>query len=275
MSSFPLSFHQTFAPEKEAIAQLVQFASIQNNKFFTKEEISEQTSIPTGKSSGKVIPHINYADAMGLINVEKDGGKYRLSLTPLGLTVSKEDPYLIEELTSLLCHYNLSSLSSKAKLWSYIYNTVIKSLGREITNATLKTSLEKFFNTKEINITPFRTCYLEGKCFGDLYLLTVEGDKYKFRPHRIERSYKYLYGYLLLRDWEKLIPNQSEITYDMLVNDLGYGNPFIWDEFNVNESLEMLHEERVITINRQLSPITLIRQKSSNSILSLLYSLLI
>ncbi|MCM3364236.1 DUF4007 family protein [Niallia sp. Sow4_A1] len=275
--SLPLNFHQTFAPEKEAIAQLVQFASIHNNNnnYFTKEEISQNTSIPTGKRSGKVVPHINYAEAMGLIAVEKDGSKYRIKLTPLGKIVCEEDPYLIEELSNVLCHYNLSRLNSRAKMWSFIFNQVVKNQGMEITNNSLKSALNKFFKVKDVNITPFRTCYTEDRCFGDLNLLEIVEGKYIFKSHHVDRSYKYLYGYLLLSNWEIVLPNQTEVTYDTLVNELGFGNPFIWDDTSLDESLEILQEERLIIINLQLTPVTYIRQVSSKSLLSKIYSLLI
>jgi hypothetical protein len=273
--NFPLNFHQTFAPEKEAIAQLVQFASIHNNNYFTKEEISQQTSIPTGKSSGKVVPHINYADAMGLLIVEKDRSKYRIALTPLGEIVSEEDPYLIEELTNFLCHYNLSSLNSKVEMWSFIFNQIIKNQGLELTNSLLKSALSRYFEVSDVNISPFRTCYTADRCFGDLDLLQIDDDRYLFKTHRVDRSFKFLYGYLLLSNWENLLPNQSEITYDTLVNDLGFGNPFIWDEASLDEALEILQEERFIFINRQLTPVTYIRQISSKSLLTKIYSLLI
>ena len=37
----------------------------------TKEEISCLTGIPTGKTSGKVIPHTRYAAYMGFIEYQK------------------------------------------------------------------------------------------------------------------------------------------------------------------------------------------------------------
>ncbi|NMD72295.1 DUF4007 family protein [Bacillus sp. DNRA2] len=272
---FPLNFHQSFAPEKEAIAQIVQFASNNFNDFYTKEEISQLTSIPTGKRSGKVVPHINYANAMGLICVKKDGATFKISLTPLGQVVSEEDPYFIEELTNYLCHCNLSSITSKAEMWSYIYNVVIKTYGLVLTNNSLKSTLNKYFDGKDVNITPFRTCYIEDRCFGDLKLLEILEEKYIFKSHKVNKSYKFLYGYLLLSNWEQLLPNQSEITHNNLINEIGFGNPFLWDEASINETLEILREERVIVINRQLSPVTYIKRISSKSLLSKIYSLLI
>lgn len=41
----------------------------------SKEEISEKTGIPTGKTSGKVVPHILYAQYMGLTTYTLTKGK--------------------------------------------------------------------------------------------------------------------------------------------------------------------------------------------------------
>lgn len=273
--NFPLSFHQTFAPEKEATAQLVQFAFNYSDKYFTKEEISSLTTIPTGEKSGKVIPHIYYANSMGLIEFEKDNSKFKISLTPLGELVSKEDPYLIETLTHLLCHYNLASLDSKALLWSFIFNQLIKNQGLLIKNDSIKKAVNRNFKVSSVNITPFRTCYIEERCLGNLNLLEIGIDEFIFKEHKIDRTLRYLYGYLLLTKWESLMPDQSEITYNILINGLGFGGPFIWDDNNLNEVLDILQEERIIVINRQLFPVTYIKQVTSESLLNKIYSLLI
>jgi hypothetical protein len=273
--TFPLNFHQTFAPEIEAIAHLVQFASVDNNEYHTKEEISSYTTIPTGKSSGKVVPHINYAEAMGLISVIKDGSRYNISLTSLGKIVTEEDPYLIEKLTHLICHYNLSRVNSKTEMWSFIFNQVIKSLGMELLNNTLVGNLNRYFKVNDVNTGPFRTCYTADKCFKDINLLEIIDDKYFFQSHQVDRTYKYLYGYLLLSSWENTIPNQTEITYNTLVDEVGFGNPFLWDEKSLYEVLEILEEEKILVINRQLSPVTFIKQTSSNFLIIKIYSLLI
>lgn len=271
--NYSLNFHQTFAPEKEAIAQLVQFAS-RNNGFLSKEEISALTAIPTGERSGKVVPHILYAEAMGLIKVNKEDSNFSLELTTLGEVVNSEDPFLIEDLTNWLCHYNLSSTESPAAMWSFIFNSIIKSSGLEFTHQSLINALTRKFDTNKINVTPFRTCYSAEKSFGNLNILDIEEDKYIFKQHRINRAFRYLYAYLLISKWEKWLPNQSEITFGDLM-EIGFGAPFLWDEQCIMEVLEVFNEERFIIINRQLSPITLIKQVSSDLMLSKMYSFLI
>ncbi|MGF2616346.1 DUF4007 family protein [Rossellomorea vietnamensis] len=270
-----LNFHQTFAPEVEAIAQLVQFASTYKNEFYTKEEISQYTSIPTGKSSGKVVPHLGYAEAMGLVEVGRNGTKYKITHTSLGELVSEEDPYLIEGITNVLCHYNLSAINSKAEMWSFIFNQIIPNHGVELTNNSLKSSLIRSFEVNDINLSPFRTCYTAERSFGNLGMLEIDEEKYFFKSHKVDRTYKYLYGFLLASVWEKLVPEQSEITYETLSRELGFGVPFLWDEASLTEVLEILQEERILFINRQLTPVTYIKQVSSKYLLNKIYSLLI
>ena len=92
-----LNFHQTFRPEKQYIAAILELA--EDATVRTVKEISALTGIPNGERSGKVEPHIIYATYMGLITYEKKDGGYSLSRTPLGETVYVEDPGLQENLT--------------------------------------------------------------------------------------------------------------------------------------------------------------------------------
>lgn len=271
---FSLNFHQTFAPEKEAIAQLVQLAS-KTNDYLSKEEISAITTIPTGQRSGKVEPNILYCQAMGLINIHKKGATYSIRLTPLGEVIVREDPFFTETLTHWLCHYNLCTLNSPAVMWSYIFNTIIPSVGFEFDQQFLENALSKYFNVSNINTTPFRTCYTTEKSFGNLGILEIEKKKYLFRQHQPNRVFKYLYAYSLISGWEEVFPHQTELTYDHVRKDLGFGMPFLWDDFITMDVLDILQEERVILINRQLSPITLVKQASSKMLLGKIYSFLI
>jgi hypothetical protein len=48
----PLNFHKTFIPERRLIAALLEYAAL--NKQGDYQNISKETGIPMGKSSGKV-----------------------------------------------------------------------------------------------------------------------------------------------------------------------------------------------------------------------------
>ena len=60
-----LQFHETFQPQAEYISAVLELAC--NGYSGTKESISEQTGIPTGKQKGKVVPHLKYAQYMRLL----------------------------------------------------------------------------------------------------------------------------------------------------------------------------------------------------------------
>lgn len=59
-----VNFHKTFSPQDSYITKILELAK--ENFIGSKEEISEETGIPTGKTSGKVVPHILYTQYMGL-----------------------------------------------------------------------------------------------------------------------------------------------------------------------------------------------------------------
>ena len=154
-----LNFHQTFKPEKQYIAAILDIAG--DPDFRTIKEISMMTGIPTGESSGKVEPHIIYADYMGLINYEKKDGKYCLTRSFLGETVYMEDPGLQEKLTKLLCHAMIVRRENGAKLWSAIFRNVMPryktGIKRDLLIKELNAILDGNITTK--NIAPFFGSY--------------------------------------------------------------------------------------------------------------------
>ncbi|WP_374148831.1 DUF4007 family protein [Priestia megaterium] len=270
---YNLNFHQSFSPEREAIAQLVRLA-IQGSGFLTKEEISQITTIPTGESSGKVVPHINYADIMGLLNIENKGKSFKLSPTPLGEVIGAEDPYFVEPITMWACHYNLVAKNSKGLIWSYVFNEVAPQLGTSFSKEILPSVVNKNFEA-EVNLTPFRSSYLNDRSFATLKILCEIGGNYLFTPHKIDPSFKYLYAYQLLSSWEECMEDRTEVTIDDIKDTLYYGRPYLWEDRDILNVLELLQDERIIVLNRQLNPLTILRQESSRNLLTQIYSLLI
>jgi len=270
---FQMNFHQSFAPETEALAQLLRVAS-ENPGYLTKEEISEITMIPTGERSGKVVPHILYAQAMGLLYVEKKVGKFSLTLTKVGEVISEEDPYLIEDITKWLCHYELVHKKSPALLWSYVFNYFIPRIGLEFNQSALEKAALRNFDVVKINFSPFRSCFTAERNL-QIGIMEIIGEEYKMTPHLLNRNYRHFYGYMLLKNWENGLGNQTEITFDQVVEDLGYGKPFLWNEKVIMDVLELLQDEGILEINRQLSPITIIKQVPANYSLQKLYNYII
>lgn len=266
-----LSFHESFPVERKYLSELLRF-SVDQEGNHSKEEISTMTGIPTGAKSGKVVPHIKYSAYMGLISCAESKGMYHIKPTYIGEKIYNEDPFFVEELTILHCHYELVN---NAPLWSFIFTECIPNLGTRFQTDRITTLIHKKFNNHKVKLSPFRTCYTESKSLGDLNILEISNDIWEFRKHEVKRNYRYLYGYQLLKKWEDNFPLQSDISINLLTEDLDWGKPYIWSEETKMDVLDMLRDDGLITINRQLSPVSIIRNSTSDEVIGKIYSLLL
>ena len=106
------------------------------------------------------------------------------------------------------------------------------------------------------------------------YLSTDSKTTIAIAPQRIEQNYLYLYGYVLLHEWEAALPRTSEITADEL-NALACATVLGLTENQWFEVLEMLASHGICRINKQLSPFTLVRLADTQMIIPKLYTLLL
>ena len=263
-----LNFHQTFKPEKEYISVLLEQADEIDN--MDPQEISMLTGIPTGVRSGKVEPHIKYAEYMGLINVERRKNKYSLSKTTLGKLVCKEDPGLLEEVTILTLHCMLCRNEGGAELWNKMFTHVFPTFHNKVSLDTVMLELKKDFPTlTQKNFSPFVNSYLD--LFAPLNILNVQGNTYVLKPLSVTDICIYVYGYVLYTLWETAYPGEQEVTIDQ-INDCGFASLFGWDSQQEIHCLEKLQEKRIIRLNRQLVPITVFMLSTKDSIETKLYS---
>jgi hypothetical protein len=270
---YQLNFHQTFAPEMEAISRILSLAD-SDAGFLTKEEISEQTAIPTGKSSGKVEPHIYYAAAMRLITFEKVSGKYKCKMTALGKVVALEDSYLVENISKLILHAFLVDKHAPTTLWSYVFNEFIFKVMPVFNNELLQNSIERRF-AANVNLTPFRTCYSSDLSLGELGFLSLNDKEYTVNSHRVSKENVYVYGYVLLTKWEEILESRSEITFDEITETLFFGKQFLWENRQLQDVLDLMQDVGLIKVNAQLTPITIIKNQNASFCLNKMYSLLI
>lgn len=273
MNRVNLNFHQTFGPEREYIGRLLALAD--GHSAYSKEEIFERTGIPTGSSSGKVEPHIHYAVLMGLLTDEVTHGEHTLARTVLGEQVAQADPHLVEPISMMLCHYNMSSPPGGADLWCFLFNRVVPSLGLRLDTDTLRAVTSNEFRRQRVNLTPLRTCYTADKCLGALNLVSEEGKYWCFKGIPYQSDFRYGYAYTLLRTWDALLPERRELTLDEVQNVLGWDKPFLWSDRETHNILDSLCDLGLIAVNKQLTPITVIRNALQNSVITKLYSLLV
>ena len=270
ISRSQLKFHETFQPEWPYIARLLELA--EKNYSGSKFDISDITGIPTGKQKGKVEPHIKYAQFMDLICYEVKRGVYDLSLTRLGQEILLQDRYLHEKVTRWLCHYGMSRINIGAPQWSYIVNYGHSGFGQKNSSEWHLARANRMFGTNisfEEMFGVVKRSYMEG-CFSDLDYLNWENEL-KYVEHNENQELLLVYAYVLFDSWQKRLPERNEITLLDLEKELNFGNVFNLGDTEVDCVLTLLCDEGLLTVNRQLYPLTVIRTAEMEDIIPRLY----
>lgn len=272
-----LQFHETFQPEPGYLAKLLAMAS--ENYVGNKYEISEKTGIPTGKQKGKVEPHIKFSAYMGLINYTCEKGVYSLSLSPLGDEIYSQDPFLHEQLSRWLCHYNIVRREKGAPQWSFLANEIHPGFIQSVTSERVMEQFRKQFDgnlSYEEIFGVMRRSYLEG-FFKELEYLSIDETNKSLSFHEISvrDELMYVYAYAMMDSWEYILPEKTEITLFELLDSLSFGKIFGLADDTVNELIDDMSGEGIISVNRQLFPTTIIKTTSSNELIAQLYSRLL
>ena len=265
-----LTFHETFQPEWIYISKILELG-IEEFKG-TKFEISEKTGIPTGKTKGKVEPHIKYAAFMGLVEYELNKGIYSLEATPLGKEIFMQDKYLHENLTHWLCHYALSRETMGAHQWYYVIHE--GHTGFSVSNSPeyhLQRANRLFSSDISLNemFGVVRKAYTDG-CFSDLNYL-IWGEEVSFVEHFESPELVYAYAYVILDSWNQFEPGRSEIPVSDLNEVFGFNKIFNLNDEEFNNILDSLSSLGLLSINRMLYPATVIRNTSLEHVIPLLF----
>lgn len=274
MANTALFFHETFQPELGYISKLLELGT---EKFSgDKYKISELTGIPTGKEKGKVEPHIRYAKYMGLLDYSVSRGVYDLSLTKIGEEIFRQDRYLHETLTLWLLHYFISRREQGAPQWGFLVNKANKGFATGLTAKFLSTLIQKEYEISSTEVTKafgvVKNSYMSG-FFSNLHYIDWD-DKIIFEEQREQIEFEYLYAYALLDSWSNLFPEKKELTLPEVLEDLSFGKVFGLNDEDVDSVLSTLEDRRIISINRQLFPITIVRTMGLEEIIGLVYSVL-
>ena len=264
-----VNFHKTFSPQDSYLAKILELAV--NGYSGTKEDISAVTGIPTGKTSGKVVPHILYAYYMGMIKYRLNKGIYSLNVTPLGRIVYDNDKYLFEDISKLICHYHICEPHYGAYIWSFIYTHLPLMLDETISDEALKKKYNEYFDLN-VDISPLKNTYSDG--FLSVLNLLDFSEGLKINSSYYRDNMLYVYAYLLLTSWEKLFPNAQEITFDQISNELKWNKILGFDDEEMLFTLEQLENEGIVQLNKQLVPYTAVRLTDSSDSMLKLYDLL-
>ncbi len=262
----PVTFHQTFIPERAHLSALLTFAA--SEKDGTDQEISAETGIPTGQSSGKVPAMVDYGRGMGLFQRErlKQPGQQRLSLTGFGRTVLLEDKNLSEELTQWLAHLMLCRQQGGAEVWFLSFGNSADVLGMEFSAETLEQYLTGIVGTRKRSlIGPLIGMYAEAAAFKKAGALAQARTMLRRMPAPVLSGFAPGYAAVLLTLWETHFPKERQVTLTDFEAATYFQRLCGWNDRQYAQMLEMIASNRAILLDKQMRPWVLNRQTESAS----------
>lgn len=282
----PSHFARDFKPERRLLAQLLAFAK--TNGQGTIQKISEATSIPTGRYTGKVEPMIFYAMGMGLLIASKEDKTWDLRLSPLGVLVLKEDPYLSERVSLWLMHLmmcrplNTPDLIGVVDPWFALFSLGEMRLGTVFTAldywAFLKERMGESTYLQAMAGVILRS-YEEDSCLGLIHAISSqdnEGSQRYMRnpaPLDIELFPVYTAYFFLL--WDEFFIANRQIHLDEFLHSTRMLNVLNWTRDNAQTWLDWAVDKGVLQLDRQTGDSLVLRTCTTNTVLDAIYSELI
>jgi len=247
--AYNINFHQTFKPERSHISELLTI----KNLTATKEEISHQFGIPTGKSSGKVEVNLLYAQAAELLNFTKSKDLITIERTYLGDKIYENDSYLEHELTKLLIHYMFCTKDSKLLLWELLFTNYHK--GKNTVDATeFKKFAEKKINVQNIKLAPLLGSYFSEDPIIDIGILNKSkiNNVYNFGKTEIIQFYSSWYAFFVYHFLFRFDHTRMDFTLEEFQFS-GFPHIFGWDNADLRTVLELIEVSGYLTLNKQFS----------------------
>ncbi len=272
-SRLPVTFHQTFIPERAHISALLKYAA--SAKEGTDQEISAETGIPTGQSSGKVPAMIDYARGMGLIHVARgrQARQKRLKLTDFGRTMLLEDSALTEELSQWLMHLLLCRRQGGAEIWHLSFGWSTEVLGLEFPEDALENYLAGILGKRKRSlIGPLVRMYAEPSSFKKAGAIIQEKTMLHRVPAPVLSGFSNGYAALLLSLWEVHFPKERQVTLTDFETETFFQRICGWNDRQYAQILEMLEHHRAIILDKQMRPWVLNRRAESSSYWRIVYA---
>jgi len=266
-----LSFHQTFVPERRYLSSLMKFA--EDTKEANLAQIADATGIPTGSSSGKVEPTMNYAKGMGLLEVSRgETCRWRLQLSPLGRIVLTEDQFMSEGFTQWVLHLQLCRRSGGAEAWYAIFAESTLELGRSFTEEALKTFLLGRYGKRSNMIGPVVRMYSSEPSFSACGALTERGDRIERRATPCETTHFPGYHYIFFSLWDDFFAGVQQVDLEHFERQTRLFATMGWNVPQINRFLDNLADEGLAKIDRQTGHALVLRTSGTAGALKRLYS---
>jgi hypothetical protein len=266
-----LSFHQTFSPERKNLSALMKHVA--QPKETDLVEIADATGIPTGKSSGKVEPTINYARGMGLIDVSSSkASRWLLQLTPLGKIVLSEDQYIREGFTQWILHLQFCRRNRGAEAWYAVFGESSLALGNVFSEESLKSFLTNKYGKRSNLLGPLVRMYNSEASFFACRALIEDGDLIKRNPAPCDKTHFPGYYYVFSALWDDFFNGEQQVAYEDYERTTHFFATTRWDVLQINRFINYLGDEGLVKIDRQTGNAMILRLGGTEAALKNLYS---
>jgi hypothetical protein len=251
------NFHKTFIPERQYINAILKFAAKGGEGHI--QAIAAATGIPTGESSGKVSPTLDYCRGMGLINISTEGDKKsavkRPELTPFGRVVLLEDPFLKEPVTQWIAHLQLCSPITGADVWYRTFFDGVHILGMRFSRENLTMYLSGCYQTSSSGlIGPLVRMYEDVGSFRNCGALSEKSNIIQKSSAPILNEFGYGYGAWLIQLISYHFPHIHQITVDELDDVAGWRLIPGWNLSESQKVLEIVEKKGLISVDRHMNP---------------------
>lgn len=271
IQGLPLSFHLSFLPERRYLSSLLELAG--RGFSGTVEAIASETGIPTGKKSGKVVPHLKYASAMGLIAEPLiDNGRYELRPTALGKLVSAEDPMLHERITQLIMHLMLSRPIGGAASWHVFFGRSRLALGRTMSVDVAVSWLSKELGSSTSLPGPLFSTYREEASLARTSILEVEKNTLTRGSLPALEDFYWGYAYCWLSYWEQTASAAQQLSLSELEAACGFVEVSGWNEAGFEDFLSWATEHGIVRVDRQTGTPLVMKTKCSADLVDRIYA---
>ncbi|HHV08313.1 MAG TPA: DUF4007 family protein [Firmicutes bacterium] len=268
-----LNFHRTFIPERRLVSALLEYVAL--GKEGTLHQISEETGIPMGKSTGKMPAILEYCKGMGLLTVEPGTKrKYKKPvLTPFGEAVYLNDRLLGEEMTQWLAHLNLCRPDIGALIWNMVFVKGIKVLGYSFSSNQLENYLISHFGEGAKSRTgPLLSVYTDDAALGRAKILQVDGGSVILNKAPITSTWETAYSAIILELLQTFFPGQFQVTITDFATKTGLFEMCLWQENDVETMLSFVERKGFISIDRQIRPWIIEKKASCEDVWPLIFA---
>jgi hypothetical protein len=266
------SFHLSYLPDRTYLREVLGYAA--RGLSGTKEAIQEETGIPTGASSGKVVPHLLYAEAMGLVaGARAVKGIYAPTLTPLGAEVRRQDPGLDEPFTQWLAHLHLCRRHGGAQAWHLLFTDGFMRLGMRFSEADAERLQAQEGGGPKLG-PAVEGMYREANSFSRARILTIEDPTWVREPAPLAAYWGAAHAYLVLTAWDARFPGELQLTTSAFERETSHFATCGWLPPHIHAALDLIAATGAFRIERQLDEAVMTRLGTPSDLLDRLYATL-